>query len=184
MQKSENCEPEKVVMNEKKALWMRILINNIKALGIFLVLGFVTMFISGFIALFIHAGIFEPPLYWLLFFILIGLFWVHFFAGKRFLASTKNLLLDSASFIFIIVLTALVLLNAFPLTTVDSFTNVIVFIVTGPASIVRLLMLYIGVNLEQRVVYYILSLFTIFLPILMQFLGMRKGLQRKSRDSA
>ena len=152
MQKSENCEPEKVVMNEKRALWMRILINNIKALGIFLVMAFIVMFIVGFYGL-AHGAIPEQAGY----FILIGLLWTNFYAGKRFLSSTKNLLLDSASFILVIALVFYYILG-------------FVFVGYNPSGDPLLI---------QMIPY-----FLVLLAILMQFLGMRKGIRRKNRDSA
>jgi len=170
MQKSENREPEEVVKNEKRALLKKVLINNIKSLGIFVVLGFITIFIGGVALLFDH-NLNHPLSIILLSFIQIGIFLAHFYAGKRFLFSAKNPLLDSASFTIITVITVITVIHK--LTMASLGPNILL---EGPAVIVVLL---------TRYKFQILSIIIVsFLAILMQFLGMRKGIRRKNRDSA
>ncbi|MCL2817737.1 MAG: hypothetical protein FWD39_05060 [Clostridiales bacterium] len=135
-------------MDERKTLWMRVLINNVKALGIFLAFAFLSLCIYFFFMLlfFMHADL--ALVMKVLFFPAIGILWANFYAGKLFLSSTKNLWLDSASFILVTALVSFYTLG-YVLTSRNMATEE----------------LLLGV----------MPHFFAFLAIFMQFLGMRKG---------
>lgn len=176
MQKTEACKPEEVVKNEKRTSLKQILINNIKVLGVFCALSLAAMGIMVF-GMFLVEYVFQPGkfetlqiiiVYGIMFFAPISNFLAHFFAGRRFLSSTKNPLLDSASYILIAVLAVIAAFTSW------QFLFIMLY---GPSLIISYLMeIYTGVAYEIPSLF-----FTVFLAILMQFLGMRKGVRRKSR---
>ena len=147
---------------------MRItLLNNIKVLGVFSVYGIFSLLYMGL--LMVNAEKYRiTVLSEILVILFIPIFLGgHYLSGKYFFRSTSNLFLDSASFIVIIILAILCAIFA------RDFT-------LHPLSILFSPKLFLEQLLESQVgtKYEIISLFTtVFLSILMQFLGMVKNVK-------
>ena len=138
---------------------MWILINNIKVLGVFGASGILMMLFIGLLML--NAEKYRiigfPFVVILIAFVLFGYLWLHFLSGKHFLHSTGNLLLDGASFILIIVFAVICALN---------FENMVLRVLFSPSFL-----------LEGFVQETLSVCVAVFLPILMQFLGMVKSIK-------
>ena len=150
--------------------WMVVFFNNAKVVAVHCVLGIFSMI--GLIVLMYNAeSIRVTGLSIALCILIIGVnISANYFSGRFFLKSSSNLLLDSLSFILIIALSVVYVFN------LDEPLLLVVF--SSKFLVEGLIEAFMGVNYER------LSVFiTVFLSILIQFLGVIKAVRSQSKTS-